>query len=127
MAVEVLALLLALSASDGTAEVREPPGEAVLAEKPKASSDVQKPAVEPTKAPATPKKAQKRVKNTSKTPVPAKKDLGSKKDVNQPKPSPKPSKATPVSKEDAEIIEHLEFLMLLDLLQDFELFEEEPS
>ncbi len=33
----------------------------------------------------------------------------------------------PISQEDAEIIKHLEFLLMLGLLEDFDLFEQEPK
>ena len=133
MAVEVLALLLVLSASDGTGEVRHR-SEPVLTEQQKARAPKPE-AVIPPKTASSPKDAKGASKNAptkvskkaSGESKKTKKDPGSKKAVNPKKPAQKQPKPAMGSPDDAEIIEHLEFLMLLDLLQDFELFEEDPS
>ena len=130
MAVEVLAILLVLSTSDGTGEVRDHRSQPVLADKSKASASKPEPTSPPkvTPKPTNVKKASKKeAKKASDESKKTKKDPRSKKVVNPKKPPPKPTKQVVANPDDAEIIEHLEFLMLLDLLQDFELFEEDPS
>ena len=131
MAVEVLALLLCLSAADGQAEVRAAADESVTEP---ATETKPKPADKVVGPKKTTKKAapavSKRAKKPTKKPVATKKDpsTATKPKAKKGSAAPeKPAKAASIKPEDAEIIEHLEFLMLLDLLQDFELFEEDPS
>ena len=76
------------------------------------------PQVAPAKAPALAKKsAQKNKKNDKKSTK-----IHPQKAVLKPTKKKKEEKLSP---EDIEIIEHLEFLMMLGLLQDFDLFEQE--
>lgn len=127
MMVKLCALLLLLSAADGGAEVRDDTA------KPEPKPKVVAPAVsKPAKDSKTPP-TQKVTKPVPKQPAGKKGEPKNKKDpaiLGTPKPTSKPTKkpekTTDLSPEDIEIIEHLEFLLLLDLLRDFELFEEDP-
>ena len=127
MMVRLCAFLLLLSAPDSGVEVRDD------TVKPESKPKVVAPAVsKPTKDSKT-SPTKKVTKPVAQQPKGKKGGQKNKKDPaisNPPKPTStpikKPGKTTDLSPEDAEIIEHLEFLMLLDLLRDFELFEEDP-